>query len=145
MKKKLIIGLLVLISVFTFVGCTSNSKKEKFYELRYVEPKGFKGVIETGTEENRLKNFYYGDYDGSINMNYQKGSDYTEIEELYYNKYTEKEINGTTWRVMDDETLGVVSRFYYTVYNNNLYLIELNGYDKYKKDMEEFINNISFE
>ena len=45
---------------------------------------------------------------------------------------------------MDNEDVGVKSKFYYTVYNNNLYLIELNGIDKFQEEMNDFIENISF-
>lgn len=145
MKKNLIIGLLLLISIFTIVGCTDDAKKEKFYELKYIEPKGYESVTEFGSEENRTKSFYYSDFDGSVSITYEYGKDYKEVEDSFFNEHTEEEINGTKWRVMDDENLGVKTRFYYTVYNNDLYLIELNGFDKQKKNMEEFIKNISFE
>ena len=55
-----------------------------------------------------------------------------------------KEINGTTWRVMSNDDLGVKSYFYYVVHNDALYLIELNGVDKFKDNMLDFINTLSF-
>ena len=152
MKRKLLLGILVLVGIFTITGCAAdneelnktNVKKETFYELKYVEPKNYSSVSDFGNSDNKSKNYIYGDADGSININYQKGKDYSEVEESYYNKHTEKDINGTTWRVMDDNSAGVTSRFYYTVYNNDLYLIELNGIDDYQEPMMDFINNISF-
>ena len=45
---------------------------------------------------------------------------------------------------MDDNSGNIKSRFYYTVQNNDLYLIELNGIDKYQNEMDEFIKNVSF-
>ena len=56
----------------------------------------------------------------------------------------EKEIYGTTWRVMSNDDLGVKSYFYYVVHNDALYLIELNGVDKFKDNMLDFINTLSF-
>ena len=156
MKKKvlIIIAIIVLlvIGLFVLTGCAADNeelssdgrKKESFYELKYVEPKGYASVSEYGNEDNKSKNYTYGQFDGSININYKKGKYYSEVENLYYNEHIEKDINGTTWRVMDDDSVGIKSRFYYTVYNNNLYLIELNGIDKYQNEMEEFIKNVSF-
>ena len=149
MKNKVIIGLLIIIGLFVITGCAADNeetstKKEKFYELNYNEPKEYTSTSDFGNDNNKTKNYIYGELDGSININYQKGKDYKEVENLYYNEHTEKEINNTTWRVMDDESAGVKSKFYYTVYNNDLYLIELNGIDKYQEQMIEFIKSISF-
>lgn len=152
MKKKIFLSLLLIISLFIITGCAGDNGKlskdgrkiEKFYDLKYIEPKGSASDFEGGSDDNKMKNYIFGEYDGSININYQKGKDYSEMENLYYDEHTEKDINGTTWRVMNNEDLGVKSTFYYTVYNDNLYIIELNGIDKYKDQFDDFIKNISF-
>lgn len=145
MKKKFLFGLLILIGLFAITGCAGNStKKEKFYDLNYSLPKNYKSDLAFGSDDNKTKNYIFGEYDGSISINYQKGKDYSEVENEYHNKYTEKDINGTKWRVMDNDDLGVKSKFYYTVYNNNLYFIELNGIDKYREEMNDFMENTSF-
>ena len=45
---------------------------------------------------------------------------------------------------MSNDDLGVKSYFYYVVHNDALYLIELNGVDKFKDNMLDFINTLSF-
>ena len=140
MKKKILLGLLVLVGLFVITGCAGDNgelsadgrKKESFYDLKYLEPKGYASDLEFGSDENKTKNYIYGEADGSISLNYQKGKDYSEMETLYPYDHTEEKIDGTTWRVMDNDDGGVVSKFYYTVYNDNLYIIELNGIDKFE-------------
>ena len=156
MKKKMliIVALIVVLGIglVALTGCVADNeelssdgrKKESFYELKYVEPKEYSS--DSDFEENRdiTKYYFYGQYEGSINLTCNKGKDYSEVENLFYNEHTEKIINGTTWRVMDDNSSNTKSRFYYTVHNNDLYLIELNGIDKYQNEMDEFIKNVSF-
>ena len=45
---------------------------------------------------------------------------------------------------MNDDSTGVKSRFYYTIHNDALYYIELNGIDKFQEEFERFIRNIEF-
>ena len=156
MKKKVlsIIALVALLatSLIVLAGCAADNKdsfsnggkKESFYELKYDEPKGYASVIDFGGEDNKTKNYIFGEADGSISINYKKGKGYAEVEESFYDEHTEKEINGTTWRVMSNDDLGVKSYFYYVVHNDALYLIELNGVDKFKDNMLDFINTLSF-
>lgn len=148
----MLVVLLLVLGMFILTGCAADNEelssdriiKESFYELKYIEPKGYASVSDYGNDDNKTKNYIYGQFEGNINLNYQKEKDYSEVENLYYNEHIEKDINGTTWRVMDDDSVGTKSRFYYTVQNNGLYLIELNGIDKYQNEMEEFIKNVSF-
>ena len=156
MKKKFlsIIALVALLatSLIVLAGCAADNKelssnggkKESFYELKYDEPKGYANVMDFGGEDNKTKNYIFGEADGSISINYKKGKGYAEVEESFYDEHTEKEINGTTWRVMSNDDLGVKSYFYYVVHNDALYLIELNGVDKFKDNMLDFINTLSF-
>ena len=155
MKKKMliIVALIVVLGIglVALTGCVADNeelssdgrKKESFYELKYVEPKEYSS--DSDFEENRdiTKYYFYGQYEGSINLTCNKGKDYSEVENLFYNEHTEKIINGTTWRVMDNDDVGVISKFYYTVYNDNLYIIELNGIDKYPEEMNDFVDNMS--
>ena len=156
MKKKVlsIIAMVALLatSLIVLAGCATDNKesssnggkKESFYELKYDEPKGYANVMDFGGEDNKTKNYIFGEADGSISINYKKGKGYAEVEESFYDEHTEKEINGTTWRVMSNDDLGVKSYFYYVVHNDALYLIELNGVDKFKDNMLDFINTLSF-
>lgn len=156
MKKKIflisLIVLMLIAGLFILTGCagdngelSNDSKKtESFYELKYDEPKGYASVLDFGGEDNKTKNYIFGEADGSISINYKKGKGYAEVEESFYDEHTEKEINGTTWRVMSNDDLGVKSYFYYVVHNDALYLIELNGVDKFKDNMLDFINTLSF-
>ena len=156
MKKKIflisLIVLMLIAGLFILTGCagdngelSNDSKKtESFYELKYDEPKGYASVLDFGGEDNKTKNYIFGEADGSISINYKKGKGYLEVEESFYDEHTEKEINGTTWRVMSNDDLGVKSYFYYVVHNDALYLIELNGVDKFKDNMLDFINTLSF-
>jgi hypothetical protein len=79
--------------------------------------------------------------DLSINYFYYLNSDL--VPSLKIRDFS-KEINGKTWRVMSNDDLGVKSYFYYVVHNDALYLIELNGVDKFKDNMLDFINTLSF-
>lgn len=155
MKRKILSVILIVllgIGLVLLTGCAADNgessadgrKIKNFYELKYVEPKGY--TSESDFVENRdvTKYYFYGEYEGSINMTCKKGKDYSEVEDLYYHEHTEEQINGTTWRLMNDDSLGTKSRFYYTVHNNDFYLIELNGIDKYQNEMDEFIKNVSF-
>lgn len=156
MKKKIflisLIVLMLIAGLFILTGCTGDNgelsndskKTESFYELKYDEPKGYASVLDFGGEDNKTKNYIFGEADGSISINYKKGKGYSEVEESFYDEHTEKEINGTTWRVMSNDDLGVKSYFYYVVHNDALYLIELNGVDKFKDNMLDFINTLSF-
>ena len=151
MKKKILLLLFILVGVFTITGCVGDNgelsddgrKKETFVDLKYLEPKNYSNVLDYGSDDNKTKNYIYGQADGSISLSYKKGKDYSEMENLYHAEHTEKEINGTTWRVMDNDDVGVISKFYYTVYNDNLYIIELNGIDKYPEEMNDFVDNMS--
>ena len=143
MKKKFLLVLIILVGVFAITGCAGDNVK-KFYDLKYVEPKGYSNDLDFGSDDNKTQNYIFGNADGSISLNYQKGKDYSEMETLYPSEHTEKEIDGTTWRVMDNDDVGVKSKFYYTVYNGALYIIELNGIDKFQKEMNDFIENVSF-
>ena len=152
MKKKILLVLLMVVGILAITGCAGDNgeisndgrKKINFYELKYVEPKGFSSESDFQEDRDITKFYFYGQYEGSINLTYNKGKSYSEIEDLYFNEHTEKDINGTTWRVMDNDDHGVKSKFYYTVYNDNFYLIELNGIDKYQESMDEFVKNVSF-
>lgn len=150
MKKKLLLSLLIVISMFVVVGCNKDNiednpiNKLNFNELLFSEPKGYTSTYFFGSDEDETKSYVYGST-GSIIMNFQEGKDYSDVENLLYSKHIEKEINGFTWKIIEDYNGKVDSILYYTRHNGDLYLIELNSFSQYQKYMEEFINSVSFE
>lgn len=154
MEKKILLSLLVLVGLFTITGCGKSNENEltkdgksktSFAELMYKEPTDFvkkEKYIDTDAEKTLVYQLDNTDENVSINMHYDKGKNYGYIEDSY-TKYTEKEINGTTWRIIHDDDFGKVTDTYYVVYNNDLYQIELNGIDK-KSDMTSFMDEVSF-
>lgn len=155
MRKKIIIGILVLVGLFVITGCGNSSNenqltkdgkaKIEFVDLMYKEPTNFvkKEPIDVvdgmKTLTYRLDNT---DENININMHYAKGKSYNYIIDKS-DKYTEKEINGITWRFMHIDDFGIECDLYFVVYNNDLYQIELNGIDK-KPDMSSFMDEVSF-
>ena len=153
MKKKILLGLLVILGLFIIVGCgnsgdelTKDGKaKNSFVDLMYKEPSNFvkKEPIDlidgVKTLIYRLDNT---DEDINIYMHYDRGKGYSYITDSS-DKYIEKEINGTTWRILHSSDFGVECDLYYVVYNDSLYQIELNGIDK-KPDMVSFMDEVSF-
>ena len=157
MKRKIflvvLIVLMLIAGLFILTGCASDNEdlskvqndKKSFVELKYEEPKGYENTLNLkDSSDTKILNYTYKDLDGSISLNYLKGKGYSEIEDLYYSEHRDEEINGTTWRVMNDDSTGVKSRFYYTIHNDALYYIELNGIDKFQDEFEGFIKNIEF-
>ena len=154
MKKKILLSLLVLVGLFTITGCGNSSDNELtkdgkaktlFVELMYKEPTDFvkkENLIDTNDIKVLIYQLDNTDENVYINMHYDKGKDYNYITDSY-TKYTEKEINGTTWRIIHDDDFGIVADTYYVVYNGGLYQIELNGIDK-KTDMASFMDEVSF-
>lgn len=150
MKKKLLLSLLVLLMIFTFVGCKKDNEENKptnklsFNELLFIEPKGYTSTYFSGSDDNENKSYVYGST-GSIIINYREGKDYSEVENVYHDDYDEITINGFTWRVVNDSWGKVDSKLYYTRHNGDLYLIALNDFSQHQEYMEDFINSISFE
>ena len=135
--KKIIVSILsvlmLIAGLFVLTGCGKSNEnsltkdgyaKAEFVDLMYKEPTD-------NTDENI-----------SVNLYYNKGKNYEYLTDSN-DKYTEKEINGTTWRILHDDDFGKVTDTYYVVHNNGLYSIELNGIDK-KADMASFMNEVSF-
>lgn len=154
MKQKILLGLLVIVSLFTITGCGKSNEnsltkdgkaKAEFVDLMYNEPTNFVKkepyeIVEgVKTLVYRLDNT---DENINVNMHYDKGKGYDYIIDSS-DKYTEKEINGTTWRFMHTDIFDIECDLYFVVYNNDLYQIELNGIDK-KPDMASFMNEVSF-
>ena len=143
--KKSIYGLLIIIALFMLTGCGSSVDKKNFFDLKYEEPIGYskKDELEIGIEDMTLIFNYDEDENKSINLYYLKGKDYSYVEDEY-TYHAEKEINGTTWRIINDEDFGVEYSLYYIVHDGAVYQIELNGIDKYQEEFEKFINTLSF-
>lgn len=154
MKKKILLGLLVVVGLFMITGCGSSSNnqitkdgkaKTEFVQLLYKEPIDFvkkEKLIDSDDMKTLIYRLDNTDENVSINLYYNKGKNYNYIEDSS-TKYTEKEINGTTWRIIHDDDFGIVTDTYYVVHNNDMYQIELNGIDK-KTDMASFIAEVSF-
>lgn len=152
MKKKLLFSLLIVLGLLFVTGCgageqlTKDGKaKASFVDLKYKEPTDFvkKEPYDIGegakTLVYRLDNT---DENVNISMYYNKGKGYDYISDSS-DQYTEKDINGTTWRMMHNENFDISTDTYYVVYNDALYQIELNGIDK-NKDMSSFMDEVSF-
>lgn len=154
MKKKILFGLLVIVALFTITGCGKSNEnsltkdgkaKAEFVDLMYNEPTDFvkkEKLIDSEDMKTLIYRLDNTDENVSINLYYNKGKNYNYIENSS-KKYTEKEINGTTWRIIHDDDFGIVTDTYYVVHNNDMYQIELNGIDK-KTDMASFMDEISF-
>ena len=154
MKKKILLGLLVIVALFTITGCGKSNEnsltkdgkaKAEFVDLIYNEPTDFvkkEKLIDSEDMKTLIYRLDNTDENISINLYYNKGKNYNYIENSS-TKYTEKEINGTTWRIIHDDDFGIVTDTYYVVHNNDMYQIELNGIDK-KNDMASFMDEISF-
>lgn len=154
MKEKILLGLLVIVCLFTIAGCGNSSNNEiskdgkaktEFVQLLYKEPTDFvkkEKLIDAEDMKTLIYRLDNTDENVSINMYYNKGKSYNYIE-YSSTKYTEKEINGITWRIIHDDDFGIVTDTYYAVHNNDLYQVELNGIDK-KPDMASFMNEVSF-
>ena len=154
MKKKILLGLLVIVALITITGCGKSNEnsltkdgkaKAEFVDLMYNEPTDFvkkEKLIDSEDMKTLIYRLDNTDENVSINLYYNKGKNYNYIENSS-TKYTEKEINGTTWRIIHDDDFGIVTDTYYVVHNNDMYQIELNGIDK-KTDMVSFMDEISF-
>lgn len=154
MKKKILLGFLVIVGLLTITGCGNSSNNEitkdgkaksSFVELMYKEPTDFvkkDNLIDSDDMKALVYRLDNNDENVYINMHYDKGKNYNYIIDSY-TKYTEKEINGTTWRIIHDDDFGKVTDTYYVVYNGDLYQIELNGIDK-KSEMASFMDEVSF-
>ena len=154
MKKKVLLGILIIVGLITISGCSkSNDKsitkdgyaKAEFVDIMYKEPTDFvkkEKLIDDADMKTLVYKIDNTDENISINMYYNKGKGYNYIEDSS-TKYTEKEINGISWRIIHDDDFGIVTDTYYIVHNNGLYQIELNGIDK-KPKMSSFIDEVSF-
>ena len=152
MKKKIFLILLLVVGLFTITGCGKNNDltkdgkaKSSFIDLIFKEPANFTRKEEIDVMEGVKVLIYYidnTDEDINIYMHYDKGKGYEYITDST-DQYTEKEINGTTWRIMHTNDFGIECDLYYVVYNNDLYQVEFNGIDK-KADMASFMDEVSF-
>ena len=152
MKKVIFFGLLALVAILSIFDNRSNvnefsvdSKfKDSFGDLMYSKPKNYVEAEPYDVGDDMKVLIYHlddSDENININMHYDIGQDYDYITDSS-TEYVEKEINGTTWRLL--HVTNIVPRdVYYVVYNNSLYQIELNGIHK-KPEMEYFMNNVSF-
>jgi len=146
MKKKLLIISIVFISLFVLGGCKkiTEAGKESFKELQYVEPTGYKDKQEFDLGgDNLTRNYWFPEDDQKgIQLFFYPKKDFSFLLDES-DKYEEKEINGTTWRVVNDTLSGLNYDSYSTVYENNLYVIELDCIDKYP-ELSDFMKNVSF-
>ena len=156
--KKIIVSILsvlmLIAGLFVLTGCGKSNEnsltkdgyaKAEFVDLMYKEPTNFvkkENLIDQADMKTLVYRLDNTDENISVNLYYNKGKNYEYLTDSN-DKYTEKEINGTTWRILHDDDFGKVTDTYYVVHNNGLYSIELNGIDK-KADMASFMNEVSF-
>ena len=152
MKKVIFFGLLALVALLSIIDDSSNANEfsssgksnDSFGELIYSKPKKYveEEPYDVG-DDMKVLIYHLDDSDKNININmhYDIGHDYDYITDSS-TEYIEKEINGTTWRLLHVTNM-VARDIYYVVYNNSLYQIELNGINK-KPEMEAFMDSVSF-
>jgi hypothetical protein len=167
--KKLLISLLVLLSVFTLVGC--SVKKKSNVKPKDPEEAETEGNIKVGDEKVSLTekgsfellHFMYpkrtvvsslGTY--TILVFPKKDSDSTlfrvPISKFYnqkvedglqgFTKTGEKTYNGVTWTIFSDDK---GQHSYATLYDRDLYVVGFVGDIDLKEYEEAFMNTTSFE
>ncbi len=151
MKKKIVISLLVIVSLFTITGCgkgkskvesSNNLHKKKFVDMRYNEPKNYSKQEPTDLGDDKVLVYRFNeDENKTINLYYFTNTNLVSDED----DYEEIVINEVKWKIFHDADFGVIYDTYECVYNNGLYRIEFNAVDKYKEQFNEFMKDVSFE
>lgn len=152
MRKKIFLGLLVIVGLFAITGCEKSNDnsltkdgyaKAELVDLMYKEPKDFTKKDPSDFDESKVINYKFSNEDKKVNLYYDKDTDYS-YGILSNDKYEEKTINNITWRVVHD-TMGDSSvDTYHYEYNGALYRIEFWEYGKYQKEFDEFMDEVSF-
>lgn len=151
MKKKFVISLLVIVSLFTITGCgkgkskvesSDNSHKTEFVDMRFNEPKNYSKKEPTDLGDNKVLVYRFNeDENKTINLYYYTNTNLANVDE----KFEEVSINGITWKKYHNTDFGVTYDTYDYIYNNGLYRIELNAVDKYEDEFNEFMKDVSFD
>lgn len=147
MKKALICLFITTLLIFGLViltGCSSTTVS--FMDMRYIET------------DRYTKKEQPIDWDNYKVLNYTLGNDDTESIHLFCHinddiknhiytdmfTYTEKEINGIKWQYCHANDFGIEYDTYTVQNKNDVYIVELNGTDKYQEVFDAFMNSISF-
>lgn len=146
MKKKIVLGLCILLTFFFLTGCDSKKKgtgeKEDlritFHDLKYLEPEY--SNKHTSEEEGDVLEYLYEEEDKEIKLVYSEGKSYDDISAG--SDYKEVTLHDTTWRVYRTQSSGVVNDTYYTVYKDNLYSMVLYGVDQYYDEFQPFLDSV---
>ena len=145
MGKKILLGILVLVALFTITGCGkgedvdfNKTKTITFHDLTVEIPEVF--TIDNENSDNVMQFYNYNDdekynscmLDLSIS-NYPKSDMKESIQEGFYDKidwsYSEKNINGNKWFIGYREES--------VKYNQTYYVINKNG-KKYALNYDDF-------
>ena len=147
MKKRLLLSLFVIVTLFTITGCGKsessgdNLHKAEFVDMRYKEPKNYSKKEPTNMDGYKVLIYRFNEDDSkTINLYYNTKSNHIDTEE----KHEEVTINGIKWIKFHNTDFGVTYDTYEYVYNNAKYTIELNAVDKYASEFEEFMKDVSF-
>ena len=148
MKKKILLSLLIIITLFITTGCgndkssSENLHKKEFVDMRYNEPKNYSKKEPMDTDGYKVLVYRFNDDEKkTINLYYNTNTS------LYNNddEYEEVKISGIKWKKFHNTDFGVTYDTYMYIHNNALYTIELNAVDKYKDEFDEFMKDVSFE
>ena len=150
MKKKILLSLLIIVTLFTITGCgksdskgtsSDNLHKLEFVDMRYNEPKNYSKKEPIDMDGAKVLVFrFHEDDNKSIGLYYFKNTSLANVD----SEYEEVTINGITWKKYHATDMGVYDTYDY-IYNNGLYRIELNAVDKYADEFNEFMKDVSFE
>ena len=168
MKRKILLGFLLVLTLITFTGCgakLSNNTTEK----NEIPKNGIKfedeyfvfDQSETNNEMHfKLPNeFSIGGYNSMTGITYSGSKSEIKIQLNYFenqslqeglstllnNQYEELEVNNIKWyhgvvNIQD----GTVNSVYLTEYNNKIYIYMINKEDVTKDIEEAFLNGITF-
>lgn len=145
--KKLFFSILLVTLLFTFTGCGSetssdNLHKQEFVDMRYNEPKNYSKKEPYNIDDNKVLVFRFNEDENKfINLYYKTNLNAADNE----NKYEEVNIGGVKCKRFHDTDFGITYDTIQCIYNNGLYIIELNAVDKYEQEFEEFLKDVSFE
>ena len=150
MKKKILL-FIGLFLVFISLGCSNGKTKEvasdetKFENMVYKKPKGLVKVEDnsTGSTAYKINFLRFDEEDKSITLCWYKDKKWTEVgdESLTYQMVT---INSQEWRTRKEKMGNLYYATYITEYKGDTYIVELNGTNKYEKELDEYIQNTRF-
>ena len=86
MKKKIILGLLVIVGLFTITGCGKSNEnsltkdgyaKAELEDLLYKEPKDFTKKEPSTYDTSKVMNYKFSEENKKVNLYYDEDTDYS--------------------------------------------------------------------